>query len=246
MRVPFILLALLLSGCTAIAEAGRRVEVQVVSAATGRILDPQRHRGQSYVAGEAGERYAVVLQNRSDERLLAVLSVDGVNAITGETAGYRQSGYVLEPWGRVEVRGWRKSGEEVAAFYFTSLADAYAARTGRPDHVGVIGAAVFQERPEAMEDGVAAPRASAPMAAQARKEAERDRLGTGHGERLASPARYTEFRRAAETPVEQVVIRYDSRERLVARGILPPPQPRGHEPRPNPFPGGFVPDPPPR
>ena len=35
---------------------------------------------------------------------------------------------------------------EAAAFYFTALPDSYAARTDRPDNVGVIGAAVFRER----------------------------------------------------------------------------------------------------
>ena len=34
---------------------------------------------------------------------------------------------------------------EVAAFYFTQLPDSYAARTDRPDNVGVIGVAVFRE-----------------------------------------------------------------------------------------------------
>src|SRR6185295_2747740 len=45
-----------------------------------------------------------------------------------------------------EITGWRKSYSEAAAFYFTALPDSYAARTDRPDNVGVIGAAVFRER----------------------------------------------------------------------------------------------------
>ena len=47
----------------------------------------------------------------------------------------------------VEIDGWRKSMDEVAAFYFTALPDSYAARTGRPDNVGVIGVALFREEP---------------------------------------------------------------------------------------------------
>src|SRR4029453_5272839 len=35
-----------------------------------------------------------------------------------------------------------------AAFYFTDLGDSYAARTGRPQNVGVVGVAVFQEKPQ--------------------------------------------------------------------------------------------------
>jgi len=78
--------------------------------------------------------------------VLAVLSVDGVNAISGETAGSSQAGYVLEPWQQVEIRGWRKSYADIAEFYFTDLPDAYAARTGRPQNVGVIGVAAFREK----------------------------------------------------------------------------------------------------
>jgi len=37
------------------------------------------------------------------------------------------------------------SMEEVAAFYFTSVADSYAGRTDRPQNVGVIGVAVYRE-----------------------------------------------------------------------------------------------------
>jgi hypothetical protein len=36
--------------------------------------------------------------------------------------------------------------DRTAAFYFTDLGDSYAARTGRPQNVGVVGVAVFQEK----------------------------------------------------------------------------------------------------
>ena len=39
------------------------------------------------------------MTNRTGARVLTVLSVDGVNAITGQTASPNQSGYVLEPVG---------------------------------------------------------------------------------------------------------------------------------------------------
>jgi hypothetical protein len=64
-----------------------------------------------------------------------VTSVDGVNVISGDTASPSQSGYVLDPWGSVEIAGWRKGLDHVAAFYFTDLRDSYAARTGRPQNV---------------------------------------------------------------------------------------------------------------
>jgi hypothetical protein len=128
------------------ATAGQLVQMHIVERASGDIAAEHRHRGSTYVAGRPGDRYAVRLSNRSGARVLVVLSVDGVNAITGETAATGQAGYVLGPWQTADITGWRKSDAEAAAFYFTALPDSYAARTDRPQNVGVIGAAVFRER----------------------------------------------------------------------------------------------------
>jgi hypothetical protein len=49
-------------------------------------------------------------------------------------------------WDSLDIRGWRKSLANTAAFYFTALGDSYAARTGRPDNVGVIGVALFRRQ----------------------------------------------------------------------------------------------------
>jgi hypothetical protein len=126
---------------------GSLVDLQVVDRSRGDVLPTWRHRGTSWVAGRPGDRYALRLSNRTGGRVLVVLSVDGVNVVSGETAATGQTGYVLGPWASAEITGWRKSYSEAAAFYFTALPDSYAARTDRPDNVGVIGAAVFRERP---------------------------------------------------------------------------------------------------
>jgi hypothetical protein len=66
-------------------------------------------------------------------------------------------------------------------------------------------------------------------------------IGTGHGRSQPSYARYVSFERESDTPNELIVLRYDTRANLVARGVIPS---SPHEP--NPFPARFVPDPPPR
>ena len=195
------------------------------------------HQGQAYVVGKPGNEYRIALRNRQGEDLLAVMSVDGVNVITGESAHPRQSGYVLGPRGRLEVKGWRKSLARTASFYFTELGDSYAARTGRPDNVGVIGVALFRRKPELPQpfSGIApAPRAEA----HSRREAADASapLGTGHGRIETSYARRVEFERATETPAETMVIRYGSYRNLVALGVI-----RESPRQPQPFPG-FVPD----
>ncbi|MGH8205095.1 MAG: hypothetical protein ACREST_10835, partial [Steroidobacteraceae bacterium] len=185
------------------AAAGSAVEVEILERKSGRVLPVYWHDGERHVAGEPGCEYEIRLRNRNGGRVLAVTSVDGINVITGKTASPRQSGYVLDSWGLVEIDGWRKSMDEVAAFYFTRLPDSYAARTGRPENVGVIGIALFRERVYVMpvEDehrAYSAPPASAAGAVAESKAArqsdsarEESRLGTGHGRRLDSGAVYT-------------------------------------------------------
>jgi hypothetical protein len=233
------------------AAAGTGVEIEIRERDSGRILPVIWHDGERYVAGEPGREYEIRLRNPTGSRVLAVTSVDGVNVITGKTASPAQSGYVLDAWGGVDIDGWRKSLDEVAAFYFTALPDSYAARTGRPDNVGVIGVALFRERValQLRRDDRAWPDspASAPAAEASRDSAKassaEERLGTGHGRRLDSGAVYTSFERASETPDEVIRIYYDSRRNLVARGILPQPYDRYARQQPDPFPAGFVPDP---
>jgi hypothetical protein len=125
------------------------VDLKLVDRETGRALPVWRHRGRLFVAGEPGSRYGLRLSNHTDGRVLLVLSVDGVNILTGATAAYDQGGYVLDAYESYDVNGWRKSDTEVAAFAFAPLPQSYAARTGRPNDVGVIGMAVFKEKPAA-------------------------------------------------------------------------------------------------
>lgn len=122
------------------------VDLTVVDRDTGRPLRIWRHDGRLFVAGRPGTRYSLKVANNTDGRVLVVMSVDGVNILTGETANYNQRGYIFDAHESYAVNGWRKSDTEVAAFTFASLPRSYAARTGRPADVGVIGLAVFNER----------------------------------------------------------------------------------------------------
>ena len=141
--------------------------VEVFDRFDGTSLQVYDHDGQRYVVGTPGHEYTLRVRNLTGERILAVTSVDGVNVVSGETAAPDQSGYVIDAYGSVEISGWRKSLARTAAFYFTDLGDSYAARTGRPGNVGVIGVAVFRERPrpiayrQPLRDRIAAAEAGA-------------------------------------------------------------------------------------
>ena len=225
---------------------GSLADVTVVDRSDGRQLSVYWHEGRAHVVGKPGNEYSIRIRNRQGEDVLGVVSVDGVNVITGETATPRQSGYVLTSYRQLELSGWRKNLASTAAFYFTALPDSYAARTGRPDNVGVIGVALFRRKvPEpAVPISPIAPlsksEAQGAAAQAAPRSAERDdRLGTGHGRIETSHARTVGFERATSEPAETVAIYYDSHANLVARGVIR----ESIAPLPRPFPG-FVPDPP--
>lgn len=274
---------------------GRLADVRIVDRDTGATLRHYHHGGEIWVAGSPGARYAIALSSRFGERVLAVASVDGVNVLSGETAGWDQGGYVLSPRQQYQVTGWRKSPGEVAAFTFADAAASYAGLTGRPGNIGVVGVALFREKPRPVAAQApevlrqrdadrfsprrerAADSPSPAPAAPAQPKAERSasansesadhagglgaaqgkalaepmaRLGTGHGERESSWVTTTRFERAGQQPDEVIRIRYDSRENLVALGVIPAPYRPPLLPKADPFPqsehSAYVPDPPPQ
>src|ERR1700675_788641 len=129
---------------------GRLADVSVIDRDSGCALPVHFLRGEYWVAGSPGARYAIEIRNRLGERVLAVTSVDGVNVVSGGTAGCGQTGYVFGAGEAYQITGWRKSDSDVAAFAFTPSPNSYAERTGRPANVGVIGVALFRERPAAV------------------------------------------------------------------------------------------------
>ncbi len=266
----FVLLAALATSVQASALGGL-AGVTLIDRNSGAVLTPHYYHGEYWVAGTPGARYAIEIRNRTGGRLLAVAAVDGVNVVSGETAGWGQSGYVFGPGQSYQITGWRKSDAEVAAFTFTASPNSYAARTGRPANIGVVGVALFREREAPVEPPAIAaipdrlaesadrsadrsasaeaseqPEAARAQSAPAPLTPRESKLGTGHGEREYSYVNRTEFERLQDQPNEVVRIRYDSLDNLIAMGIV-----RGPRPAPlaaNPFPAspgrGYVPDPP--
>ena len=108
---PTVLLLSALAATTACSSLSAQplVDVDIVDRDTGEWLPEYRHRGSDWVPGVPGHRYSVRMTNTTGERVLVVLSVDGVNAISGNTAAANQTGYVLGPWQSTEITGWRKS-----------------------------------------------------------------------------------------------------------------------------------------
>ncbi len=191
--------------------------------------------------------------------MLVVLSVDGVNAISGEDADPSQTGYVLNPGQRADITGWRKSQDEVAQFVFSSPSGSYASRTGSPDNIGVVGVAVFEEarrwRPEPiLRRGLPPPAPAAqaeaapmpaPAASRATPASRRRRRWAPATARASSPRCAIPSSSAPAAARRRCCSCATTAPATCARGILvdsPSRLPR----EPQAFPNRYVPDPPAR
>jgi len=112
----------------------------------GSVLPTYDLGSRSYVTGRHGDRYVIDIQNHTGQRFEAVASVDGLDVIDGRSASPSKRGYLVAPWGSVQIEGFRRNMDEVAEFRFGSVSNSYAARTGTDRNVGVIGVAFFDER----------------------------------------------------------------------------------------------------
>ena len=145
------------------AMSGYRHKVDPVRSAAGEMLEWGIKGGFSYlptyveggvyggkprafVVGSRDSNYSIVLKNRCKSRLEVVLSVDGLDVIDGNPAGFSKRGYVIGSGETLEVKGWRTSPETVARFNFSTVSGSHANLThGDHRNVGVIGLAVFTE-----------------------------------------------------------------------------------------------------
>jgi hypothetical protein len=202
--------------------------------ASGRPLPTFRHRGRTYVLGALGARYQLRIRNGSSERVEAVASVDGRDVLDGKPASVGRRGYLVPARGELVVDGFRLDAASVAAFRFAPVPRSYAALAGDDRDVGVVGVAIFRERPravvalprsEAREIGAERQPPSSPAIADGggsaprRPTPERPGLGTEFGERRSSPVEEVAFERAPGGSAAILDLRYDDRAGLAALGI---------------------------
>ena len=132
-------------------NTGNAVQVQVRSE-KGQIfpLYPVASQFPSrklYVEAVKGDHYTILVRNLLDRRVGIVLAVDGRNIISGKKSWLRNDErmYVLGPYEQGEFKGWRTSLHSINRFYFTDVADSYAAAFGDESAMGVIAVAVYPE-----------------------------------------------------------------------------------------------------
>lgn len=129
-----------------------RLRARVVTAGwQSATLPHYRAGGKVFVAGQPGDRYEIHFENTGKERVMLVVSVDGLDVLSGRPASTRNPGYVVEPGATLVVNGM-KSGGKLRSLLFASVAESQAAtafgeRGAR--NVGVIGTALFVEDAQA-------------------------------------------------------------------------------------------------
>ena len=104
--------------------------------------------GRNWVEARDGTHFALEFINTTNNKMLAVASVDGLNIITGDRAQkVNKGGYVITPYHTEKIEGWRTGDNTVREFVFTMKKnETYAAKaTGDASNVGVLAVAYFKE-----------------------------------------------------------------------------------------------------
>jgi hypothetical protein len=209
-----------------------RAEMDIL--VNGRPLPTVLHRGRTYLpVPRIGEEYQIRVWNHGPRRVAAVVSVDGLSVITGQAASEHGPGYIVAPYSHIQIKGWRRSLDNVAAFRFVERDRSYANLVGKPENVGVIGLVAFEERvihPQPLLE-----RRDSAAAKGFRTEV--GSVGTEYGREIDSRAYYVPFLRSSHK--QTITVYYDTAEALRAAGV-----PVDRE-LPVPFPGEFKFAPPP-
>ena len=114
----------------------------------GRPCREYYHKGMVFIESRHGTNYTVKLKNDNSYRVMVVLSVDGLDVITGKPAEETNKGYIVDAYSSTEIRGYRISDNDSASFVFTSKGKSYATKSpeGKARNNGVIGVRVFREK----------------------------------------------------------------------------------------------------
>lgn len=111
----------------------------------GREIDTYFHDGKTFIEGRKGSNYELRYRNNTSNKVKVVLSVDGLNVLSGDSDW--EKGYIVDPWGSITVPGWSKDPNNVAKFKFSSIKNSYNEHNAAGDsaNIGVIGAMVFKK-----------------------------------------------------------------------------------------------------
>lgn len=114
----------------------------------GRDAREYTNLGRTFIEGRESTSYSLYLRNDNGFRAKAVISVDGINIITGKptTDDPEETGYLMEAYGNNTYKGFRVDDNKVAAFVFGASKGSYADTKGKGSSNGVIAMRVYREK----------------------------------------------------------------------------------------------------
>lgn len=215
-----------------------RISMEVV--VNSRPIKKYQHNEQVWVEGREGSKYSLRFTNNTDNRVLAVASVDGKSIMDGSPASHDSGGYVLGPFQTATIPGWFRDNDHAAQFEFVNVSQSYAAQTGQAENIGVIGCAFFFERRKQVFRGQ--PRISSLSTFGGGGMLKgMGGIGTGYGDEVEHRVSKTTFDRDSKTPFLVLTIRYADRAGLLQAGVDLKPRPAIAVPASaDPFPAGKV------
>ena len=106
------------------------------------------HNGIVYVEGRSNSNYSIRVKNNNSQRILAVISVDGLSINDGKPASENSQGWVINGISEIVISGWLVNTDAAAKFQFAGKSNTYAEKSSNDtNNLGVIGCMVFKEKP---------------------------------------------------------------------------------------------------
>lgn len=120
---------------------------QVEVLVNGKPIKQHSFDWKFWIEAREGTEYSIKIKNNSFRRKLAIVTVDGLNAISGKPQDDSiGQGYIVNAYNVLEVKGFRKDEETVGAFKFCKKGNSYCNEQGLKGNNGVIGIRLYDEK----------------------------------------------------------------------------------------------------
>lgn len=114
----------------------------------GHKVKEYNHEGTLFIEAKFGTEYEIELKNHTPQRVMAIVSIDGLDVIKGKPATNDSAGYIIKAYDSVRIKGFRKDSETVGAFKFTNRENSYSKSQNRGGNQGIIAVRFVSEWPQ--------------------------------------------------------------------------------------------------
>lgn len=129
----------------------------------GKPMREYYHKDKFYIEARQNSEYSVKIKNHSHKKIMAVLSIDGIDVLKGKNAIDAESGYIINPYSSTEIKGYRIDDDNVVTFKFDDGKKSYSTQveqkfdkkkiekvqkgeTAPSKNNGVIGVRIWEEK----------------------------------------------------------------------------------------------------